>query len=288
MFATNLQRAIDFKGTTSGVVAARCGIPQHEFDLYVNGIVEPDAQRLEAISNNLGMSVKELAGDDELTFTSFGSELRKLREEAGLTLSELQELTGVYAATISKYELGKTKTPTKESIDKIADVLGDGFMKIVERYIPEAMTSMRKKNPTVLTPAKTDEERKSALAYGAGVRASREELGMSRETLSEKLGVSKSTIYRIEHEGYVPTDEFRQKLEAIISVTPIEAEEPKPKAEFGFKKEWFALLDYLDDADFRKATTALLNNLIDGTDIPDVGSPEANLILRMIKGKGVA
>ena len=51
---------------------------------------------------------------------NFGSMLRHLREERGLSLAELGEITGVSASYINRIELGERKAPSYPIIEKLA------------------------------------------------------------------------------------------------------------------------------------------------------------------------
>lgn len=52
-------------------------------------------------------------------FKSFGEELRKLREEAGLTLRAVSEVTGIDISLLAKIERDK-RQPTKNIIKQVA------------------------------------------------------------------------------------------------------------------------------------------------------------------------
>ncbi len=54
--------------------------------------------------------------------TVFGRRLRELREAKGLSLRDLQDLTGIAHQTLLKYEDGDN-LPNWKSVEKIADAL---------------------------------------------------------------------------------------------------------------------------------------------------------------------
>ncbi|MGG2057364.1 helix-turn-helix transcriptional regulator [Lysinibacillus pakistanensis] len=64
----------------------------------------------------------------------FGTLLKSLREEKGLTLTQLGDLTGYSNPYLSQIESGKRKkTPSPELIKKLADALGNGtYVKMLE------------------------------------------------------------------------------------------------------------------------------------------------------------
>ena len=53
-----------------------------------------------------------------------GSNIRKYRQEKGITLKELAEKIGLTEATAQKYEAGNIKTISVEKLKEIADALG--------------------------------------------------------------------------------------------------------------------------------------------------------------------
>jgi transcriptional regulator with XRE-family HTH domain len=52
-----------------------------------------------------------------------GEKMRVAREEQGLSLDDLKELTGISKAYLSQLEIGKRKDPSLENINKIAEAL---------------------------------------------------------------------------------------------------------------------------------------------------------------------
>jgi transcriptional regulator with XRE-family HTH domain len=73
---------------------------------------------------------------------NFGPRIRRLRQQAGLTLQQLSERTGLAFSTISKVEKSQI-SPTYENILRLADGLGvDVALLFSDR--PETMTSGRR------------------------------------------------------------------------------------------------------------------------------------------------
>jgi len=58
-------------------------------------------------------------------------QIRKLREEAGLSQGQLAEKVGVPQSRISEYERGAVIRPCAYTIAKIADVLGQPVEKVL-------------------------------------------------------------------------------------------------------------------------------------------------------------
>lgn len=55
------------------------------------------------------------------------------------------------------------------------------------------------------TKATPDEVRRASLSFGGTVKRTRTVLGLSAEELAERVGISKSTMYRIENGTLPPT-----------------------------------------------------------------------------------
>ena len=53
----------------------------------------------------------------------FGEYIRSLRKRKGLTISQLEELTGISNAYISQIETGKRRTPSPDILQKLASHL---------------------------------------------------------------------------------------------------------------------------------------------------------------------
>ncbi len=66
---------------------------------------------------------------------TIGDLIHKYRREAGLTLSQLSDMTGAHKGTISRIENGDVKRPEFQTVHPLASALGIPFEDIVERYI---------------------------------------------------------------------------------------------------------------------------------------------------------
>lgn len=272
IFGANLNKALDHKGITPETCAARCRIPQHEFDLYVKGICIPDAATLGKIADALSVRVKDLAGDEPLEYTSFGAELRALREAAGFNRAEMSELTGIPYKSLCNYERGESKRVSEINFNKLREVLGEDFMTIAKKY---EIPSKAKHTKTVKTirPAKTAEEITEAKRLAEKTAADRKAANLSREAYAEKIGVSATTVFRMESGEYCPVDFKPEKKCDTVS------QSQKP----GLKADYFKLLDFIDDdKEYREAVKELVHWGFEGGELKPVNRPQADLIFKMI------
>ncbi|MFW5435502.1 helix-turn-helix domain-containing protein [Paenibacillus apiarius] len=72
---------------------------------------------------------------ESLQFTTIGDFIRTRRQEANLTLVQLEEMTGVGKGIISKIENGETKRPEFKTMHALASVLDTAYPNIVELYL---------------------------------------------------------------------------------------------------------------------------------------------------------
>ena len=61
---------------------------------------------------------------DYLAVSVFLHDLRKAREDAGLSLTDLEKRTGIDKATLSRLETGKQTNPTIETLSRYAAAVG--------------------------------------------------------------------------------------------------------------------------------------------------------------------
>ncbi len=69
------------------------------------------------------MKGKSLDAAPEQQSTSFGMQLRRLREAAGLTQEELASRAGLSAVAVSVLERGKSRRPYPNTVRSLADAL---------------------------------------------------------------------------------------------------------------------------------------------------------------------
>ena len=151
--------ALERKGMTPDACAAKCRIPAHEFDLYAKGICFPDSQTLGRIADALDVRVKDLAGDAPLTYTSFGQELRAMREAVGLKRTEFAELTSIPYKSLTNYEGDKVNHVEQKNIEKLREALGDEIMTAIKKY---NMNPVKKARVTRVTKPAAKEKPVSA------------------------------------------------------------------------------------------------------------------------------
>ncbi|MGK5511365.1 helix-turn-helix domain-containing protein [Brevibacillus formosus] len=66
---------------------------------------------------------------------SFGSELKKYREQADLTLAELSRMTDISTATISKIETDSLVLPSMHNVVKLAETLEMPLYQAIMPYL---------------------------------------------------------------------------------------------------------------------------------------------------------
>lgn len=285
IFGSNLSKALAHKGISPETCAARCRIPQHEFDLYVKGICIPDAATLGKIADALSVRVKDLAGDLPLEYTTFGEELRALREAAGINRMEMAELTGIPYKSLVNYESGNSKTVNRANFEKLHEALGEDFMNIVYKY--NVSDKANKPRTAIIHPAKGDSEIAEAKRIGSVIKADRKSKGLTGTEYAKYLDVSRTTLLRIESGDYVLTPELEERLSAKVNLDaePVAiTEEPvshneKPK----LKRENFDLLNFIDDdGEYREAVKELIRWSFEGGELKPVNHPQADLLFKMI------
>lgn len=79
----------------------------------------------------------------------FGQKIRELRQEKGLTLAEVAELTGFTASSISQYEMERRDNPSRATIERFAKALDT---------TPDYLMSAEKREPSVIHMILTKEE----------------------------------------------------------------------------------------------------------------------------------
>lgn len=126
-----------------------------------------------------------------------GCELKRLRQETGLTLTELAKKAGLSPSFLSEIEGGK-KSPSLATLDAIAGVLGVSR----DSLVPPMGASLQ------------------APGLPPRIRAARERLGLTQEQLAEKAGVSTGLIAQIEAGTTRPSLGTVERLSTALQVTP--------------------------------------------------------------------
>ena len=310
-FTNNLRIAMNRKGYTSADMAAALNITDNEFSVYANGICEPDPTVISKMADRLNVTVGDLGGDAELTFTTIGEELQRLRKHNKLNVTEAAMVIGIAPSVLGKIERGVTKTMTKATRAKFAQAYGDDFRKIERKYFePTAKKEMvnRKRHMVAIKP-ETETDRAESMRIRKNMDAAMESIGMKQEDLANRADISMSTLNRIRLYGFRPTAELAERISKIlgkdimegVNMTvekpePMTVEQPKDvvtsrqvEAQTQFNKgllsETFNLLDFIeDDREYRVAVKELVNYLTGG-EVSHTGLPQADLVLKMVQSR---
>lgn len=293
LFSKNINTALEHANLTATECAHKLRILPSEFDVYAKGICFPDAATLGKIADVLHVKVKDLAGDEPLEYTSFGQELRAMREGLGLKRTEVAELTGVPYKSICNYESGLSKRLTKANVEKFTETFGGDFVTILKKYnmVSNSNIACPATREAVIHPAKADE---TELARNFAEHVKLQRGNLTCRVYADHLGVSHSTLKRMESGEYVPTPKFAEKVGFVAEAPTVVVEEkltmiaeqkPTATVERKFEKAWFNYLSFIDDnLEYRKAVKALVAYVFDGADLAEIpDAKEANLIFRMIK-----
>lgn len=130
------------RGYTQKQLAEKCGMATGTIQQYELNKREPRREQLQKIANALNVSVDYLiTGKSTLDIwneimadinrETIGDNIRKYREEQGLTQKELADFIGLDVAIIKNYEDSKS-LPTVENLKKISSFLAVNIKKIVE------------------------------------------------------------------------------------------------------------------------------------------------------------
>ena len=103
---------------------------------------------------------------------NIGERIRKARTERGMTQKELADKCGMFDSAIRRYELG-TQKPKRETIERIATALEIDVCRI---YVGD-----------------------TELTMGDRIRKYRKDCGLTQSEVAKKIGVTKQTICKYEH-----------------------------------------------------------------------------------------
>src|SRR3972149_10451633 len=143
-----------------------------------------------------------------------GTNLKKLREQAGLNQRELAERVGVDYSYLSKIENGVMSPPSQELIIKLAEVLQadkDELLTLAGK-VPADIAQMLKNLEVIQSLRKGDVSRKSESgnkkdSFGKRLKELRETAGLSQGELADKVGVSFTYLSKIENGVKPPPSE---------------------------------------------------------------------------------
>ncbi|GAF24755.1 helix-turn-helix domain-containing protein [Neomoorella thermoacetica] len=141
---------------------------------------------LKEVATILGVDVSYFQEEnDNKNDNSVGARLRRLREQKGITLSELSRRSGVSLAHISEIERSRS-TASLKTLEKLAAVL-------------EVSTS------SLLRSGQQD-------SLGAKLKRLREKIGLTQKELAQQVGISHSLI------GQIETDRIQPSLATLSSL----------------------------------------------------------------------
>ncbi len=140
----------------------------------------------------------------------FGTRLRELREQAGLSQGELAEKVGVNFTYLSKIESGVRPPPSEKIILRLAEVLNadrDELMALAGK-IPSDIAEMLKSRESLQSLRSGHRLKKSTSAnkkesFDIRLRELREQAGLSQRELANKVGVNFTYLSKIES-GVMP------------------------------------------------------------------------------------
>ena len=144
----------------------------------------------------------------------FGSNLKKLREQSGLSQRGLAEKVGVDVSYLSKIENGVMPPPSQELILRLADALGadkDELLTLAGK-VPADIAQILKNKEVLQSLREGDVVRKSSCvnendSFGKGLRELREQAGLSQSQLADKVGISFTYLSKIENGVKPPPSE---------------------------------------------------------------------------------
>ena len=177
-FGNELRRLREERGWTQEQLAQRAGLRQHLISNYEASGAHPGRRPLAALVRALGVSPAQLEPllPAAAETTPFGRELRRLRQERGLTLQQLALRSGCRENNIGQYERGRTH-PEPRVATALAEAL-DVSRERLERLLPPEPET---------TP------------FGRELKRLRRERGLTLEGLATRSGRSSASISSYEH-----------------------------------------------------------------------------------------
>ena len=178
-----LRRLREQRGLSQQELATRIDRKQITISLYERGLQHPLASTVPTLARSLGVSPDQLERllPPQPETTPFGRELKRLRQERGLTHEELAARIGRSQAMISAYEHGRNR-PRAASLAALAQALG-----VPKEQLAELLPSRRKPTP-----------------LGQKLRRLREQRGLSQKRLAARIGRGQGTISAYERDRNRP------------------------------------------------------------------------------------
>ncbi|MBI2850852.1 MAG: helix-turn-helix domain-containing protein [Chloroflexi bacterium] len=147
--------------------------------------------------------------------SEFGSKLKKLREQSGLSQRELAQKIGVDFSYLSKIENGAVPPPSQEVILKLAKVLkadGDELLTLAGKVPADIVRILLKNRNALQSLREGDVKVKSggvskSDSFNKRLRELREKAGLSQNELASRVGISFTYLSKIENGVRPPPSE---------------------------------------------------------------------------------
>ena len=173
-----LRRLRQERGLTLQQLALRSGSREGSIWHYEHGRTHPSPRVVAALAEALAVSPEQLARllPPEPETTPFGRELKRLRQERGLTLAQLEERVGCGVSNLSIYERGWQR-PRVDTLEALAWALG-----VPEERFAELLPPRPKPTP-----------------FGRELKRLRRERGLKLGELATRSGLSAGSLSGYEH-----------------------------------------------------------------------------------------
>lgn len=127
-FAEKLAHLRAQKGLTQRQLGEMAGVAWSMISKYESGQSKPRLKVLMRLGDALGVSVKDLQGEEESRptvelYDGFSSRLVELRHNKKISMRLLAKKTGIDTSVLTEFELGET-TPSTDDIYDLAEALG--------------------------------------------------------------------------------------------------------------------------------------------------------------------
>jgi transcriptional regulator with XRE-family HTH domain len=197
-----MRKALALRGMKQVDIVEKTGISKGSISSYVAGRYEPKPNSLRRIAKVLGVSEPWLAGMVDDDGVPYGAEeddsraeildrerIKKLRKDRGMTLADVAERLGVSRQTISRYETGRIKDVSIDSIAALAKVF----------HVPPAeLTGWQHGGPDEVKTPKEEVLYMHRRNIGERIKEIRLEQSLTLLEVAEYIGVTEATVQRYE------------------------------------------------------------------------------------------
>lgn len=190
------------KGLSLQDVSRRSGVSVSYLSEIERGTKQPAAKTVEKLTSALGISREQVTKNTGGSEIGIGQKIRIVREERGISLTELARFAGISVSYLSEIERDVVK-PGVETLKALAENLNV--------TIPQLMGSMT-------TIAKR-------------LRSVREQFGLTQAEVAERAGVSPGLIGQIEQGKVQPSLRTIERVAEVLGVTPCYFLVPQPSLE---------------------------------------------------------